>query len=111
MNGEIRFQRHRLALTGVALVAVVNVSAGAQELGTADKPATSVSDTRKTDLDGLTEIIVTARRRDETLISTPVAVSAISGATLQQYATLPSYPAQREVVVRRMYKELTGNLP
>ncbi len=30
---------------------------------------------------------------------------------LQQYEKLPSYAAQREVVVRRMYKELTGNLP
>jgi len=30
---------------------------------------------------------------------------------LQQYEKLPTYAAQREVSVRRMYKELTGNLP
>ena len=33
---------------------------------------------------------------------------AVAGVKLQQYVTLPSYPAQREVVVQRMYKELTG---
>jgi cyclase len=36
---------------------------------------------------------------------------AAAAVTLQQYESLPSYAAQREVVVRRMYKELTGNLP
>ena len=36
---------------------------------------------------------------------------AVAAVKLEQYAKLPSYPAQREVVVRRMYKELTGNLP
>jgi cyclase len=36
---------------------------------------------------------------------------AVAAVTLQQYATLPTYAAQREVAVRRMYKELTGNLP
>ena len=30
---------------------------------------------------------------------------------LQQYEKLPTYAAQREVSVRRMYKELTGSLP
>jgi cyclase len=30
---------------------------------------------------------------------------------LQQYEKLPTYAAQREVTVRRMYKELTGALP
>jgi hypothetical protein len=30
---------------------------------------------------------------------------------LPQYEKLPTYAAQREVTVRRMYKELTGNLP
>ena len=36
---------------------------------------------------------------------------AVAAVRLEQYAKLPSFPAQREVVVRRMYKELTGNLP
>jgi glyoxylase-like metal-dependent hydrolase (beta-lactamase superfamily II) len=36
---------------------------------------------------------------------------AVAAVKLEQYAKLPSYATQREVVVRRMYKELTGNLP
>ena len=36
---------------------------------------------------------------------------AVAAVTLQQYEKLPTYAAQREVAVRRMYKELTGNLP
>ena len=35
----------------------------------------------------------------------------VAAVKLQQYEKLPSYGAQREVVVRRMYKELTGSLP
>ena len=36
---------------------------------------------------------------------------AAAAVKLQQYATLPTYAAQREITVRRMYKELTGSLP
>ena len=36
---------------------------------------------------------------------------AVAAVQLQQYEKLPTYAAQREVAVRRMYKELTGNLP
>jgi cyclase len=36
---------------------------------------------------------------------------AVAAVRLQQYEKLPTYAAQREVTVRRMYKELTGNLP
>jgi hypothetical protein len=35
----------------------------------------------------------------------------VAAVSLQQYEKLPNYSAQREVVVRRMYKELTGELP
>ena len=35
---------------------------------------------------------------------------AVAAVTLQQYEKLPTYAAQREVAVRRMYKELTGKL-
>ena len=35
----------------------------------------------------------------------------VAAVTLQQYEKLPTYAAQREVAVRRMYKELTGKLP
>ena len=36
---------------------------------------------------------------------------AVAAVKLQQYEKLPTYAAQREVTVRRMYKELKGNLP
>jgi cyclase len=36
---------------------------------------------------------------------------AVAAVKLPQYEKLPTYAAQREVTVRRMYKELTGNLP
>jgi cyclase len=36
---------------------------------------------------------------------------AAAAVKLQQYEKLPNYAAQREVSVRRMYKELTGALP
>jgi len=36
---------------------------------------------------------------------------AAAAVKLQQYAKLPTYDAQREIAVRRMYKELTGKLP
>jgi len=36
---------------------------------------------------------------------------AVARVTLPQYEKLPTYAAQREVTVRRMYKELTGKLP
>src|SRR5437870_347794 len=36
---------------------------------------------------------------------------AVAAVKLQQYEKLPTYAAQREVTVRRMYKELTGNIP
>ncbi len=35
----------------------------------------------------------------------------VAAVGLKQYEKLPNYTAQREVVVRRMYKELTGQLP
>jgi len=35
---------------------------------------------------------------------------AVSAVTLQQYEKLPSFAAQREVVLRRIYKELKGTL-
>ncbi len=35
----------------------------------------------------------------------------VAAVKLQQYEKLPSFAGQREVVVRRMYKELMGNLP
>jgi cyclase len=36
---------------------------------------------------------------------------AAAAVKLEQYAAMPNYTAQREVTVRRMYKDLTGKLP
>jgi cyclase len=36
---------------------------------------------------------------------------AAAAVKLEQYAGMPNYTAQREVTVRRMYKDLTGKLP
>ena len=36
---------------------------------------------------------------------------AVATVTLQQYEKLPSFAAQREVVLRRIYRELKGSLP
>ena len=36
---------------------------------------------------------------------------AVAAVKLQQYEKLPTYAAQREVTVRRIYKELSGSLP
>lgn len=36
---------------------------------------------------------------------------AVAAVKLEQYEKLPTYAAQREVMVRRMYKDLTGKLP
>jgi cyclase len=36
---------------------------------------------------------------------------AVAAVKLEQYAAMPNYAAQREVTVRRMYKDLTGKLP
>jgi glyoxylase-like metal-dependent hydrolase (beta-lactamase superfamily II) len=35
---------------------------------------------------------------------------AVASVTLEQYAGLPTYESQREILVRRMYQELTGTL-
>jgi cyclase len=36
---------------------------------------------------------------------------AAAAVKLEQYAAMPNYTAQREITVRRMYKDLTGKLP
>jgi hypothetical protein len=36
---------------------------------------------------------------------------AVAAVTLDQYAKLYAFAAQREVVLRRIYKELKGTLP
>ena len=36
---------------------------------------------------------------------------AVIAVKLQQYEKLPTYAEQREMLLRRMYKEMTGKLP
>lgn len=68
----------RLALLSTAASAIL-----LPELALADDTAqTSAAQASAANADG--DIVVTARRREETSISTPVAISAVSGAQLQQ---------------------------
>ena len=62
----------------VALLATASILATAQPVMAQDSGAQSAEDAEATG-----EIVVTARRRDETLISVPVVVSAVGGETLQ----------------------------
>jgi cyclase len=58
------------------------------------------------------QILVDARDAIQKEVARGATEDQVAAAvTLQQYEKLPTYAAQREVAVRRMYKELTGNLP
>src|SRR3981189_3112020 len=50
----------------------------------AESPAPAASSTEEERTGGLEEIVVTARKREETLQVAPVAVSAITGANLEK---------------------------
>lgn len=69
----------RASCAALALLALAPVPANAQSTGTTSEPA------RVSGKEIIGEIIVTARRRDETLISVPVAVSAITKDTLDNF--------------------------
>jgi cyclase len=58
------------------------------------------------------QILVDARQAIQSEIARGATEDQTAAAVkLTQYEKLPSYAAQREVVVRRMFRELTGNLP
>jgi cyclase len=58
------------------------------------------------------QLLVDARGAIQNQIAGGATEDQVAAAVrLQQYEKLPTYAAQREVAVRRMYKELTGNLP
>jgi glyoxylase-like metal-dependent hydrolase (beta-lactamase superfamily II) len=58
------------------------------------------------------QILVDARDAIQTEIARGATEDqAVAAVKLQQYEKLPTFAAQREVSVRRMYKELTGQLP
>ena len=60
----------------------------------------------------LRQILIDARDAIQNEIARGATEDQVAAAvTLRQYEKLPTYAAQREVTVRRMYKELTGNLP
>ena len=66
----------------------------------------------RTELQRMRQILVDARDAIQSEIARGATEDqAVAAVKLQPYANLPSYGGQREVVVRRMYKELTGNLP
>ena len=63
-------------------------------------------------LDRLRQLLVDARDAIQAEIARGATEDqTVAAVKLQQYEKLPSFAGQREVVVRRMYKELTGNLP
>jgi cyclase len=63
-------------------------------------------------LDRMRQILVDARDGIQEAIGRGATEDqAVAAVKLQQYEKLPSFATQREVVLRRMYKELKGNLP
>ena len=63
-------------------------------------------------LDRMRQILVEARDGIQSEISRGATEDqAVATVTLQQYEKLPSFAAQREVVLRRIYRELKGTLP
>jgi cyclase len=63
-------------------------------------------------LDRLHQLLVDARDGIQNEIARGATEDqAVAAVKLQQYEKLPSFAGQREVVVRRMFKELKGNLP
>jgi glyoxylase-like metal-dependent hydrolase (beta-lactamase superfamily II) len=57
------------------------------------------------------QILIDARDAIQNEVSRGATEDQVAAAVkLPQYEKLPTYAAQREVMVRRMYKELTGNL-
>src|SRR5438445_10761313 len=63
-------------------------------------------------LDRMRQLLVDARAALQNEIARGAPENQVVAAVkLQQYEKLPSFAGQREVVVRRMFKELTGNLP
>jgi len=62
-------------------------------------------------LHGMHQLLVDARDAIQTEIAGGATEDqAVAAVKLQQYEKLPTYAAQREVTVRRMYKELKGEL-
>jgi cyclase len=58
------------------------------------------------------QLLIDARDAIQNQVASGATEDQVAAAVrLQQYEQLPTYAAQREVAVRRMYKELTGNLP
>ena len=63
-------------------------------------------------LDRARQILVDARDGIQNEIALGASEDqAVATVTLQQYERLPSFAAQKEVVLRRIYKELKGTLP
>jgi glyoxylase-like metal-dependent hydrolase (beta-lactamase superfamily II) len=62
-------------------------------------------------LDRARQILVDARDGIQNAIARGATEDqAVAAVTLQQYEKLPSFAAQKEVVLRRIYKELKGTL-
>ncbi|WP_156677962.1 TonB-dependent receptor [Sphingomonas profundi] len=86
------WNRYSIALSlGTAVAALVGVSgnAHAQDVAAAVTPSgDSIADKPTADDGSIQDIVVSARRRDETLQTTPIAITAIAPAQLEAKATL-----------------------
>jgi cyclase len=66
----------------------------------------------RAELDHMRQLLVDARDAIQHEIGSGATEDqVVTAVKLQQYEKLPSFGAQREVVVRRMYKEIKGTLP
>ena len=75
--------------TGVALAAFAAVPAVAQDAPASEEQAAQAADeAAAVDQSGVADIVVTARRRDERLLDTPVAITAFTGEQLQQHGAI-----------------------
>ena len=72
-----------LAGSAIAAVAVSAPAAAQTTTSTGDAPGDEVASTQATIADPATDIVVTARRREERLLDVPVAITAYSGEALE----------------------------
>ena len=75
-------------------------------------PSLTIPKQTRAALDRARQILVDARDGIQNEIALGASEDqAVATVKLQQYERLPSFAAQREVVLRRIYKELKGTLP
>ena len=80
-----------LLSSGAALIAIAAAPAFAQDQTTPpDISAGSPDQTQAADTSGAGDIVVTARRREERLLNTPIAITAFTGQQLEKHMVVPA---------------------